>query len=307
MGINEINTEGSGTTLYNSVVYIGADGAIAGKHRKLIPTGGERLVHAQGDGSTLRGFDTRRPSRRPDLLGELHAAGALTMYARASQIYVAPTWDSGEPWISTLRHIAKEGRCYVSAAAPRSAATTSRSAALQPTQEWINPGDSAVVDPDGKFVAGPLQRAQEILYAEIDPVNDCVGGPRFQIGCRGALREAGRVSVDGRPGRSADHPLSGRMLLNKEEPMRLASIATLVVLLSSAALAQLNPGFIVRSGDPFPIAADVNRDGLDDLIQEKSIIINHGGTRPTCAASVCTSGKRSSARPTSTATPSPIC
>jgi len=60
--------------------------------------------------------------------------------------------------------------------------------------------------------------------------------------------------------------------------MRLTSISVLVVLLASAAPAQLNPGLVVHSGDPFPIAADVNRDGLDDLIQEKSIIINHGGT-----------------------------
>ena len=114
VGINEINVEGSRTSLYNSVVYIGADGALAGKHRKLVPTGGERLVHAQGDGSTLTTFDLGFGNVGGLICWENYMPLArFTMYAAGVELYAAPTWDCGEPWISTLRHIAKEGRCYV--------------------------------------------------------------------------------------------------------------------------------------------------------------------------------------------------
>jgi nitrilase len=53
IGVNEVNAEASGSTLYNTLLYIGADGCLPGKHRKLVPTAGERLVHGHGDGTGL--------------------------------------------------------------------------------------------------------------------------------------------------------------------------------------------------------------------------------------------------------------
>jgi hypothetical protein len=76
IGVNERDPAGS--TLYNTQLYLGPDGSLLGKHRKLMPTGGERLVWGMGDGSTLEVFDTPFGRLgRPDLLGELHAAGPL--------------------------------------------------------------------------------------------------------------------------------------------------------------------------------------------------------------------------------------
>ncbi len=184
MGINEINAEGSGTTLYNSVVYIGADGSIAGKHRKLIPTGGERLVHAQGDGSTLETFDLGCGNVGGLICWENYMPLArFTMYAAGVQIYAAPTWDCGEPWISTLRHIAKEGRCYVIGCGSAIRRDDVPDRLRFTGVEWINPGDSAVVNPDGKFVVEPLHERQEIVYAEIVP--SLLRGPRFQLDVAG--------------------------------------------------------------------------------------------------------------------------
>ncbi len=98
IGINECNAEASGTTLYNTLLYIGPDGNVPGKHRKLIPTGGERLVWAQGDGSDLEVY--RLPFGRMAGLICWENYMPLARYALAvwgGQIHVAPTWDRGEP------------------------------------------------------------------------------------------------------------------------------------------------------------------------------------------------------------------
>jgi nitrilase len=189
MGINERNAEASGTTLYNSLLYIGADGSVLGKHRKLIPTGGERLIYGQGDGSTLDVFDL--PVGR---LGGLVCwenympLARYTMYAAGVQLYVAPTWDNGEPWLSTLRHIAKEGRMWVigcSTAIRKSdlPARLGLEKYFSGGGDWINPGDSMIVDPDGKIAAGPAREEETILYAEIDPAS--LTGPRSQLDVAG--------------------------------------------------------------------------------------------------------------------------
>src|SRR6056297_3031884 len=57
IGVNERNAESSDSTLYNTLLYLGPDGRILGKHRKLIPTAGERLVWGQSPGCDLEVFD----------------------------------------------------------------------------------------------------------------------------------------------------------------------------------------------------------------------------------------------------------
>ena len=189
VGINERNTEASGTTLYNSLLWIAADGRILGCHRKLVPTAGERLVHGQGDGSTLEAYDLPIGCLGGLICWENYMPLArFALYAWGVQIYVAPTWDRGEPWLSTLRHIAKEGRAYVlgCCSAMRRDDVPDRYAFKEkylPPGEWINPGDSAIVDPDGKFLVEPVRHREEILYAEVDPRR--LRGPRWQLDVAG--------------------------------------------------------------------------------------------------------------------------
>ncbi len=189
IGINERNSEASGTTLYNSLLYIGADGRILGCHRKLVPTAGERLVHGQGDGSTLEAYDLPIGRLGGLICWENYMPLArYAMYAWGVQIYIAPTWDRSEPWISTLRHIAKEGRAYVlgCCSAMRLSDIPDRYAFKDkylPKNEWLNPGDSTIVDPDGKFLVEPVRNREEILYAEIDPRR--LRGPRWQLDVAG--------------------------------------------------------------------------------------------------------------------------
>ena len=190
IGVNERNAEASGSTLFNTLLYIGPDGAILGAHRKLVPTGGERLIWGRGDGSDLEVYSL--PFARIGGLICWENYMPLARYALSAwgaQIHVAPTWDRGEPWLSTMRHIAKEGRTFVvsSCQAVRKDdipdALPFKAKYLANVSGWINPGDSVIVDPDGKIVAGPARECETILYADV--TRDQLAGPRSQLDIAG--------------------------------------------------------------------------------------------------------------------------
>ena len=174
LGINEIDSAFSGTTLYNTVVVIGPDGALLNRHRKLMPTNPERMVWGMGDASGLRVVDTPLGRLGALICWENYMPLArYALYAQDIDIYVAPTWDNGESWHATMRHIAKEAGCWVIGTAtamqgkdlPES--FPERGKLFEP-EEWINDGDAVVVKPMGAIAAGPLNRVKGILYAEID-------------------------------------------------------------------------------------------------------------------------------------------
>jgi nitrilase len=174
IGVHEKNTESSGASLYNTILYINDQGEILGKHRKLIPTGGERLIWGQGDGSTLPAFDTSIGKLGGLLCWEnFMPLARQSMYVQGVQIHVAPTWDSSENWLLSMRHIAREGGMYVigvcSAVKKDDIPDKYEFKKLYSgNRQWINPGNSCIINPRGEFVAGPLPEKEEILYAEID-------------------------------------------------------------------------------------------------------------------------------------------
>ena len=174
-GINECERRNGGGTLYNSVVVIGSNGEVLNRHRKLMPTNPERMVHGFGDASGLRTVDT--PVGRVGALicwENYMPLARYSLYAQGVEIYVAPTYDTGEGWISTMRHIALEGRCWVlgSGSVLRGSDIPddfpARAQLFPDSEEWINDGDSVVVSPQGRVVAGPLHKEAGILYADID-------------------------------------------------------------------------------------------------------------------------------------------
>lgn len=190
LGVNERNAEASGSTLYNTLAYIGPDGSILGRHRKLIPTAGERLVWGQAASSDLRVFELPFARVGGLICWENYMPLArYSLIARGEQIHVAPTWDRGEPWISTMRHTAKEGRCFVLGVCqafhkdhiPDDLAF--KAEYLADREGWLNPGLSVIADPDGKLVAGPLDSQEGILYADVRPEE--LVGPRWQLDTAG--------------------------------------------------------------------------------------------------------------------------
>lgn len=174
-GINERESAFSRSTVYNTVVTIGPDGVLLNRHRKVMPTNPERMVWGFGDASGLKAVDTPVGRVGALLCWENYMPLARSaMYAQGVDIYVAPTYDGGERWTASMQHIAREGGCWVLGSCSAFRArdlpdTLPGKQALYPNpDEWVNAGDSVIVAPNGKIVAGPLHESQGMLTAEID-------------------------------------------------------------------------------------------------------------------------------------------
>ncbi len=174
IGIIEQEEYGSQGTLYCTMLYYGPDGTILGKHRKLKPTGIERLIWGEGDGSTLFTVDTPYGCLGGLICWENYMPLArMFMYGKGVNIYIAPTADQRDSWQATIRHIACEGRCFVLAANqfvrkedyPSNLACY---AELDDQPEIMCRGGSAIINPFGEYLAGPLYGEEGILYADLD-------------------------------------------------------------------------------------------------------------------------------------------
>ena len=174
MGMHERNTETSNASLYNSQLFIDDKGNIIGKHRKLIPTGGERLIWGQGDGSDLKSYDTSAGKLAGLICWENYMPLVRTaIYESGAQILASATWDKSANWLQSMQHIAREGGLFViSTCMALKIADIPDDydfKKLYPEgREWINAGNSCIIAPNGKILAGPLEAEEGILYADID-------------------------------------------------------------------------------------------------------------------------------------------
>jgi nitrilase len=167
--------ERDGGTVYNTLLYFAPDGRMLAKHRKLVATGGERLVWGMGDGSTLAVIDTPFGRVGGLICWENYMPLARTaMYEQGIDVLLAPTWDNSDTWPLSMQHIGKEGRCYVlgitscQRGADVPADLPDRDEIYGGDDDWMSRGNSIIVDPEGQVLAGPLIGEAGILYAEID-------------------------------------------------------------------------------------------------------------------------------------------
>lgn len=174
IGVIERDTEFSCSTLYCTVLFFGPDGKLLGKHRKLKPTASERLIWGEGDGSTLTVIDTPYGKMGAMICWENYMPLARTaMYSKGVELYLAPTADLRNEWQCTLRHIAMEGRCFVIGCNqfvtknmyPTDLACYEE---LASAPEVMCTGGSAIVDPMGKYVAGPVFDREDIIIGDLD-------------------------------------------------------------------------------------------------------------------------------------------
>ena len=184
IGMHEKNSETSGSSLFNSLLFINNEGNIIGKHRKLIPTGGERLIWGQGNGSTLRSYETTAGKIAGLICWENFMPLARNaIYESGAQILASPTWDKSSNWLQSMQHIAREGGLFVisvcMALRMKDIPDDLEFKSLYPPEkDWINTGNSCIIAPDGKLLAGPLEAEEKILYADID-LNQVISSKRM--------------------------------------------------------------------------------------------------------------------------------
>jgi nitrilase len=178
VGVEE--REPTGSTIYNTVLYLSPDGELVDRHRKLVPTGSERTVWGMGDGSTLRVVQTPYGRLGGLICWENYMPLArFHLYAQGVDVWLAPTLAQGDGWIATMRHLARENRMYVVGVNP--VLHVDQVPAELPNREllipesyleqngpWIEPGNTVIVGPDGIVIAGPVREREETLIADLD-------------------------------------------------------------------------------------------------------------------------------------------
>ncbi len=172
LGITERTSSG---TLYNAVVYIDDKGAIAGRHRKLVPTGAERLVWANGQGPVLTVVDIGGVRVASLICWENYMPLArAALYQKGIDVLLAPTWDNSDEWLPTLRHIAKEGQIFVVGVTaylrgcdvPRD--LPGAGDIYGGDEDLLSRGNTAIVAPGGEVLEGPLIGEAGVVTASLD-------------------------------------------------------------------------------------------------------------------------------------------
>ena len=192
IGVQERDAQGC--TIYNTILYFGPDGTLLAKHRKLMPTGSERTVWGMGDGSTLPVIDTPYGRLSGLTCWENYMPLArFYLYAQGVDIWAAPTLAGGDAWVATMRHVAREGRCFVLGVNPCLRADQIPAdlpgrdqvwpAAHGAANDWVERGNSMIVGPDGTVLAGPVREQETILTTEVDL--DLVRAARRQFDAAG--------------------------------------------------------------------------------------------------------------------------
>ena len=163
------NTNGS---LYCSMLYISPTDGLLGVHRKIKPTGTERIIWGEANGESLVTVDTKIGKLGGLICWENYMPLArMSMYNKGVEIYIAPTADSRAQWTATMQHIALEGRCFVlgcnqyftKSMYPKKYKTLAKD-----EPENLCRGGSIIVSPLGKIIEGPLFDKAGALIAELD-------------------------------------------------------------------------------------------------------------------------------------------
>ncbi|WP_053151548.1 carbon-nitrogen hydrolase family protein [Pseudomonas protegens] len=194
--------ERSGSTLYCTALYFDPQQGLSGKHRKLMPTGTERLVWGKGDGSTLPVLDTQVGRVGAVICWEnMMPLLRTAMYAQGIEVWCAPTVDEREMWQVSMRHIAHEGRCFVVSACQVQASPEELGLEIAnwPAQRPLIAGGSVIVGPMGDVLAGPLVGRAGLISAQIDTADLVRARYDYDVVGHYARPDVFELTVDQRP------------------------------------------------------------------------------------------------------------
>jgi nitrilase len=198
--------ERAGSTLYCTALFFSPEHGYLGKHRKLMPTAAERLIWGFGDGSTLPVYDTPIGRLGAVICWENYMPMLrMAMYSKGVQIYCAPTADSRETWLPTMRFIALEGRCFVLTTCQllrRSDLPNDMANSIsEDPDEILMRGGAAIIDPLGNVLAGPVFDEETILHAELDLDDIARGKFDFDVAGHYARPDVFQLKVNEEPQR----------------------------------------------------------------------------------------------------------
>ena len=210
IGVTERDHQFSKGTLYCTQLYIGPNGKLLGTHRKLKPTGAERFIWGDGDGSTLSVVDTSIGKIGGLICWENYMPLArMALYNKGVEIYIASTADARDSWQSTIKHIACEGRCFVLSC--NQFITKDMYPTDLPCFEDLMEqpkvmcrGGSAIISPMGEVLAGPLYDKENILFTELDMAEITRSKLDFDVIGHYARPDIFKLIVDERPKHSVN-------------------------------------------------------------------------------------------------------
>ena len=172
---------GTTGTMYNTQLIIDRDGTIIGRHRKLVPTLGERIVHAPGGGDTLTAVPTHLGPLGALACGENANPLAAFVFAVQSVVIHVAAWPSlfgvGVDMVDAIeartRGLAQSLRCFVinslgvvDEAAVEACALTEEDREVM--RRAAEAGGSSILNPRGGYLAGPMDGGEGILYADVN-------------------------------------------------------------------------------------------------------------------------------------------
>ena len=176
--------ERGGGTCYCTALFFGPDGQLLGKHRKLMPTALERMIWGFGDGSTLTVVDSPYGRIGSVICWENYMPMLrMAMYSKNVALYCAPTADDRDTWLSSMQHVALEGRCFVLSACQfirkKDFPAGVRVSLGDSPDAVLMRGGSAIISPLGRVMAGPNFEGEAILTADLD-LNE-IGRAKFDF------------------------------------------------------------------------------------------------------------------------------